>query len=240
MKLDVYFTPGELADGDLADRVVVIIDVLRATSTIVEALANGARAVIPAPGIDEAVRLRRDLGPEDVLLCGERGGRTIEGFDLGNSPASFTAERVSGKLLVMTTTNGTEALLAASPAKQALIASLLNLDAVAAALAEAAGPTTVLCAGRRGRFALEDALCAGMLVDRLRQALDAEPEFDDAAKLAARLGRSAAKSPEKILEQTAAAANLKQIGHADDVSFCAAVDRHSLVPRLVDRQIRVP
>src|SRR5690606_24311561 len=104
--VDVCFTPDELVSGELQGRVAVVVDVLRATSSIVEALANGARSVLPVASIEAAVRLAQNVGRDQVLLCGERRGLPIEGFDLGNSPREFTPERVAGKTLIMTTTNG--------------------------------------------------------------------------------------------------------------------------------------
>ena len=130
MRIDVFFTPREL-NRQLTGRVAAVIDVLRATSTIVEALANGARSVYPAATMDDAVRLAQSLGRKEVLLCGERGSRKIEGFDLGNSPLEFTREAVADKVVVMTTTNGTPALVAGSTADRCVVASFLNLSAAA-------------------------------------------------------------------------------------------------------------
>src|SRR5690606_19366866 len=148
VKIEVAFTPAELAGIDLGDRVVVVLDVLRATSTIVEALANGARAVSPVSTVDEAVRLAEALGREGVLLAGERRSLRIDGFDMGNSPLEFTRERVSGKQIVLTTTNGTVAILASATARRVLIASYLNLGAVAEELVHDGGPASIVCSGR--------------------------------------------------------------------------------------------
>ncbi|MGH7482532.1 MAG: 2-phosphosulfolactate phosphatase, partial [Longimicrobiales bacterium] len=162
MKIHVCLTPAEVAAADVNGAAVAVIDVLRATSTIVEALANGAKAVLPVATPEEATSLLQRLDSEDVLRCGERRGARIEGFDLGNSPQEFTADRVGGKLLAMTTTNGTPALLAAAGARRVVVASFLNLRAVTDALA-GEERVVLLCAGREGSFALEDGLCAGTL-----------------------------------------------------------------------------
>src|SRR5688572_25556818 len=127
MKVDVYFAPTELTDRSLAGTVVAVVDVLRATSTIVEAIANGARAILPAADMDDALRLAQTIGRSEVLMCGERGARKIEGFDLGNSPLEFTSEVVADKLVVMTTTNGTRALIAGQTADRCIVAGFLNL-----------------------------------------------------------------------------------------------------------------
>lgn len=237
MRVDVAFTPAEVAAGELAERVVVVIDVLRATSTIVEALANGARAVSPAPEIDDAVRIAQGLGRERVVLCGERRSLPIEGFDLGNSPGDFTAERVRDKLVVMTTTNGTGAVLAAAGARRVLIGSFLNLGAVAAEVARDGGAATVVCAGRERRFSLDDAVCAGMLVARLAGGAGASSERNDAAIAAEALAAEYGADLGALLERTAAGRQLLEAGLGADLAFCARVDRHAVVPELRDRQI---
>src|SRR5512142_3182270 len=159
MKLEVLFTPAELPTT-LNDRTVVVVDVLRATSTMVEALANGAKNIFAVATTDEAVKIATGIGRDQTLLAGERNCVRIEGFDLGNSPLEMTGESVGGRQVIMTTTNGTSALAAAASARRVLVASLLNVDAVARELAEGDQEITFLCAGREKRFALEDAICA--------------------------------------------------------------------------------
>ena len=244
MRLDVYFTPAELAGVELPDRVVVI-DVLRATSTVVEALTNGARAVFPVASADDAARIAQNIGRDRVLLCGERKGLAIEGFDLGNSPLEFTPERVDDLSLVMTTTNGTRAFLAVAERRggkadaettQILAGAFLNLGAVVERLAAGDGPAAVVCSGREGRFALEDAVCAGALVRRLEEA-GGGLEPNDAASAAADLAARHLKHLPKLLAGTAAGTHLRSIGREEDVSFCATVDRTPVVPRFRDRKI---
>ncbi|MBT8397581.1 MAG: 2-phosphosulfolactate phosphatase [Gemmatimonadetes bacterium] len=134
MTIDVFFSPAVVDETSVEGKTAVVIDVIRATSTLVEALANGAKAIFPTLSTEEAVKLASSLGREDTLLCGERKGLKVEGFDLGNSPAEFTAEVVGGKQLVMTTTNGTRAFAAVEAADRVLAASFLNLSAVVEAL----------------------------------------------------------------------------------------------------------
>lgn len=244
MTLDVYFTPGELVGLDLPD-VVVVVDVLRATSTIVEALANGARAVLPVTSADEAARLAQNVGRDSVLLCGERKGLAIEGFDLGNSPAEFEADRVRDKALVMTTTNGTRAFLAVAerragkadaPTTRILAGSLLNLGALAARLAGESTPIAIVCAGREGRFALEDAVCAGALAERLVEDAPGR-ELNDGARAARQFANRCGDDYQAVLASTAAGRHLASIGRAEDLAFCARVDRTDVVPRFRDRKI---
>ncbi|HLU26453.1 MAG TPA: 2-phosphosulfolactate phosphatase [Longimicrobiales bacterium] len=239
MRLDVYFTPAELGASDLEGRTAVVIDVLRATSTIIEALANGARAVCPAGTTDEAVVLAQKLGREHVLLCGERKSLKIPGFDLGNSPLEFTAEQVAGKTLVMSTTNGTPALLAASGARRVLVAGYLNLSAVARELAEEGEAVSIVCAGRERRFALEDAVCAGHLALALREQLGRGLVLNDAGAVAVAMARGFGRSPLEAMRRTAAARQLVEAGLGADVEFCAAVDRVAIVPEFRQHQITV-
>lgn len=236
MKLDVCFTPAELAGLPLNDRVAVVVDVLRATSTVVEALANDARAVCPVRTPEEASLLAQRIGRDETLLCGERKGLRIDGFDLGNSPAEYGPESVAGKFLALTTTNGTGALLAAAGARRILVASFLNLSAVAALLAQDASPVLIICAGREGRFALDDGACAGALALALRDQVG-RLTMNDAAAAAAALARPYRKSPLPVLKASAAGRALTAQGFADDLAFCAALDTRNIVPELRDQRI---
>jgi 2-phosphosulfolactate phosphatase len=250
VKVDVFFTPGELAGQELPDRVVVV-DVLRATSTIVEALANGARAIVPVATADDAARIAQNIGRDMVLLCGERKSLPIEGFDLGNAPPEFTVERVQGKSLVMTTTNGTRAFLALAdrrggsvdPEQRVILAgAFLNLSAITGRLwtedggAPEAQAVALLCAGREGRFALEDAVCAGAIVRGLADG-GATLELNDAAEAALAVADRHADRLARMLERSAAGRHLEGIGRGEDLAFCAQVDRTDVVPRFRDRKL---
>lgn len=175
-KIEVLFTPadfGALAKRDLANSMCVVFDILRATSTMLTALANGAAAVVPAEDIPEALELhKRNPG---ALLAGERNGVRIRAnltgsvdFDLGNSPREFTSDRVAGRTIVMTTTNGTRALRAASSAKRVIVGGLLNLSAIATDVqAHPHDELLVVCSGTLEQASIEDALAAGALCDLL-------------------------------------------------------------------------
>ncbi|MET0399719.1 MAG: 2-phosphosulfolactate phosphatase [Longimicrobiaceae bacterium] len=236
MRLDVFLTPGEVAAADTADRVVAVIDVLRATSSIVEAIGAGAKAIYPVGSIEEALRLANTLGRDQVLLCGERKCLPIEGFDLGNSPAEFTAERVGGKTLVMSTTNGTTAMALAAGASRVLIAAPLNLSAVVEELARSEGEPVLVCSGRERHFGLEDAVFAGEVASRLMAARPGEWELNDGARAALALSERF-QLDEALLASTVAGRNLAAAGLAEDLAFCAQIDRLAVVPVLQDRQI---
>ncbi len=238
MNLTVCFTPAEVRAGDVDGASAVVIDVVRATSCIVEAMAAGAAAIVPAVSVETAVRLRDRAPDNEVLLCGERQGLRIEGFDLGNSPAEFTCEAVEGKRLAMTTTNGTKALAAAEGAERILPASFLNLGAVADAV-RGDRAVVIVCAGKEGRFAMDDTVCAGHL---LRRILDghAGPAFlDERARAASDLAGIHEVSA-GMLARTAAGRALVDVGLGSDLALCADTDRHKIVPMMRDRIITLP
>jgi 2-phosphosulfolactate phosphatase len=234
MKIAACFTVDEADQADLADATVVVIDVVRATTTIVEALANGVRGIYPTVSTEEAVKLAHSLGREDTLLCGERKGEKVGGFDLGNSPGEFTPEAVGGKRLVMSTTNGTRAFSMTHESARVLACAFTNLSAVVEEVAGVAD-IVVLCAGREGRFSISDALCAGHLISRVLDESDTEYELNDAAIAAKAL--ASRKPSRKFLGETEGGRALIQIGLGDDLEICAEVDRHDLVAVMADQAI---
>lgn len=236
MKIDVLFDSAAPLP-DTSGSTVVVIDVLRATSSIVEALVNGAQGVYPAPSTEEAIKLASSLGRDDTLLCGEARGLMIEGFDLGNSPRDFSAERVAGKRLVMSTTNGTPAFFLAEDAARVLACSFMNLSAVAAEAMEA-DSIVVVCAGMGGLFSLDDAVCAGVLVQRIRTAAEVEVGLNDAAMGAVEMALTFRVNAH-FLASTSAGQQLIEIGFREDLDICAEVDRHSVVPEMYDRVIQL-
>ncbi len=167
MKLDVVFTPLGLPSAEIQGRTLFVIDILRATTTICAALTHGARAVIPVAETDEALRLAQTLDSADVVLAGERQTLPIPGFPLGNSPREMTPEAVRGKTIILTTTNGTRAILATQGAAAVYPMAAANLTAAgqrARDVWERDRDLVILCAGRDGHFALDDAYAAGRLV----------------------------------------------------------------------------
>jgi 2-phosphosulfolactate phosphatase len=238
MKIDVLWTPGELEGVALQQRTAVVIDVLRAGTTVTAAIAAGARAVVPAESTEEALRIAHSIGRGEVLLCGERQGARIEGFDLGNSPADFTPEVVRDRILVMTTTNGTEALMEVNGARTTFVGALVNLTAVARAVQASGGDPLVICAGRQGMVGADDALCAGLFVEEWLAAGDgSDAELNDGAIAALALAREHGESVDRFFGRTAAGRALVQIGHGDDVEFCARRDTIPEVPVYRERQI---
>ena len=239
MRLDVYLTAGELAGTDSTGRVVAMIDVLRASTTIVTALANGARAVVPFADADELMTRARQFEHGDVCLAGERKMLPIEGFDLGNSPAQFTASAVDGMTVLLTTTNGTRALVSAQSATDVIVASYVNLSAVTAMLRAAlrGGTDVVLaCAGQDGHYALEDAACAGRYVRMVTKRLSGVA-MNDAAHSCALLARNYGDDVGSVFLDSAHGRALADAGFHEDLALCAAVDAYPIVPVFTERQI---
>jgi len=199
----------------------VVVDVLRATTVLTVARRHGARAVLPAGTPEEALALR-SLRP-GALLCGERDGRRIAGFDLGNSPFEYGFETVGGRTLVFASTNGSQALLAAARARRRVLGAFVNAGAVLAAIAPDEA-VTVVCSGKLGRFALEDAALAGWLVERLA-ARGARVEGPAAAFVRRAAPRDAA-GVRALVQGSAHGRYLRSLGaeYARDVEFCAGLD----------------
>ena len=238
MKIDVYFTPLGLNAGDLSGRGVVVVDVLRATTSIVTALANGAKAVVPAATSEEAVRLTANLEKNGYVLAGERKSLKIEGFALGNSPREMTAEAVGGKTIYMSTTNGTPALVAVQGGEPVLVAAAVNFSAVAErarGLFEERGDLVIVCAGREKQFALEDGYVAGRLVKAVRKGRR-KIALNDAATVVLDLP-SRFPNWAAALGASEAARELRAADLGEDVTFSAKADRFTVVPSIVDRRI---
>lgn len=239
MRLDVLLGESLPTPADVAGRVVVVIDVLRASTTMVEALANGARAVVPFAEVDDVVTAAKRYGRNEVCLAGERRSRVIPGFDAGNSPREMTAERVAGRTLLMTTTNGTAALLATHGAWRTYVGAFVNLSVTADRVVDAmrAGRDAMLvCAGQDRRFALEDAACAGVLVARIAKGVRGAA-LGDAARMVRRMARRYSTDVQALATDAAHARTLAEAGFADDVAFCLAHDRTSVLATYADRQV---
>lgn len=240
MKIDVYFTPLGLNAGDLNGRAVVVIDVLRATSTIVSALAAGVKAIVPAASSEEVVRLTSNLEKNGIVLAGERRLVKIEGFNLGNSPREMTKETVGGKTVFLATTNGTPALLAAQGGDPVLVAAALNFSAVAErahTLFMERGDIVLICAGREKQFALEDAYTAGRLIKAVKKGVPPKKLIlNDAAQVSFDLAAQQGGWLD-ALGASAAARQLGEAGMGDDVKFCASPDKMAIVPVYADRRI---
>jgi 2-phosphosulfolactate phosphatase len=235
-RLDVFFLPMLVQSEALRGRSVVVIDVLRASSTIVTALHNGAAQVIPCGEIQDAEAMRFVLNDSGLLLGGERKGLKIEGFDLGNSPLEYSPNAVRGKTIVLATTNGTPAMNVCREAKAVWIGSFVNASAVLQRLT-AQTQITLLCAGTNGEITGEDVLFAGCLIERLRQS-DGDLRLNDQASMAQLAWRQTTQAIASgtrladILADMHGGRNLVRAGLRSDIDYCATLDLIDTVPQL--------
>jgi len=238
MRLHVALTPAEFPGLALEDRAAIVVDVLRATTTLVAACAAGCTRVVPVADSDAAVAAAAQYPRAEVLLAGERGGAMIPGFDLGNSPIEYVPERVAGRTLVFTTTNGTEAMLHARRAPVAATAALVNVAGAARWALEQGRDLTVLCAGERRAFSLEDAVCAGLVVGRVL-AEAGSAELTDAALATVRLGEHYAERLDRLAVESEWGRKLARQGRLADLDACLQLGTSPVVP-VFDDGVIVP
>ena len=240
MIISVIPTAQQAQDIDFGGKVAVVIDVLRATSVITTALENGAREVVPVKTIEEAQSLYAQLEPTMTLRGGERHALKIESFDFGNSPLEYTKERVGGKTVILTTTNGTNAINNVKGADEVVLACFRNAEAVAHHIVETSqcGVSTnvvIVCAGTEGRFSLDDGLCAGLLIDLLQQKV--EVELDDLGILVSHYYN---ENKSNLLAALSGCFHLKRLvslGFEGDVRFCLETNCASAVPVFADGRL---
>ena len=238
--LNVFDLPQNIDPLALAGSVVVVIDLLRASTTICQALASGAREVVPFLEVDETLAAAAKCERSDIVLGGERSGGKIKGFDLGNSPAEYTRETVGGRRVLITTTNGTRALHHARFGRRVVVGAFVNLTAVARSVKDEP-QVDIVCAGTGGEATREDILAAGGLVHRLNQlrpnsfkwnpaAERAHHEWEKVIAAATAQGRSIADQVAIELRNTTGGRNLLGIGLEQDLVDCAQIDRLTVVP----------
>jgi 2-phosphosulfolactate phosphatase len=242
-ELFVHNLPAHVEPAELAGSTVIVIDMLRASSTICHALAAGAKCVVPLLEIDETRQLAEQLGREFVVLGGERSGHIIEGFDLGNSPSEYTPQRVRGKMMLFTTTNGTRALAHAREAAHVLVGAVVNRAAIAQAVHHTRR-VDLLCAGTDGAVTGEDILAAGAIIERLQRdsgpqllrlneaAEFAHHEWQELLEHADDANRSIIDELAIALRDTTGGKNLLEAGHQADLIACAQLDSLAVVPEL--------
>ena len=232
MEIDLVLTHIPITDEKLKNRMVVIIDVLRASTTICEALMHGAKEIIPVLNVADAMSLAGNLSRDNLLLCGEREGNVIEGFNLGNSPLEYTADVVAGKSLIFTSTNGSVALVKASSAKSAIITGFINISASVDKLMESGENVLIICSGNNQQFAMEDTVCGGMLVHLLKQECKDEVILNDGAEAAEILFEKSRNKYYEMLKNCKHGKYLISLNYGEDLAVCASVDSVSVIPVL--------
>ncbi len=225
--LHVCLSPALIPQYSVEDYVVVIVDIFRATSSICYGIENGAEAIIPVAEVEECIAYRAK-NPE-YLLAAERNGEVVEGFDFGNSPFSYTKEKVAGKTVVLTTTNGTQALHLSRRAKRIVIGSFLNLTALSLWLKTQNDNVLLVCAGWKNNFNLEDTIFAGAVIEQLK---GNNFKLDDPAIAANDLYLLAKGDLPAYLAKTSHSERLKKLGIEKDIAFCLNVDITTSIPVL--------
>ncbi|WP_419801929.1 2-phosphosulfolactate phosphatase [Mucilaginibacter sp.] len=227
LKIETCLTPALLPLYNIENSIAVIIDIFRATSSICYGIENGAEAIIPVAQVEECAAYR-EKGSE-YLLAAERNGEVVVGFDFGNSPFSYTKEKVAGKTVVLTTTNGTHALHLSRQAKKVVIGSFLNLTSLCNWLKFQEENILLVCAGWKNNFNLEDTLFAGAVINQLKAS---NYQLDDPGIAANDLFQLGKNDLNLYLQKTAHSERLKKLGIEEDIRFCLQVNLTTAIPVL--------
>lgn len=236
MDAEVFLTYSNISEGDVQGRTVVVIDVLRACSTIVTALDRDARAVMPVPDMAQAGKIASNLDPDVYRLGGERDGTKIEGYHLGNSPQEYTRDVVEGRDIILNTSNGTQAFEQAKEADTLVAACFLNAGRVVDFIRRTAESVTIVCAGRQNRLALEDTLCAGLLLDRLWDGNEPYP-VTDSAHTAYTLYHTDRDDLENALRGANHAERLAHQNREADLDYCFQIDALPVLPYYTENRL---
>jgi 2-phosphosulfolactate phosphatase len=230
--IDVCLSPELMHLYSVEDKSVVVVDILRATSSMVTAFAHGINAIYPVANLDDC----RAMKSKGYLIAGERDGEKVSDFDLGNSPFEYMAENLKGQQIAFTTTNGTQAIAKSIDAKEILIGAFLNLSAVAEHLIRSNRDILIVCAGWKGKVNLEDSVFAGALVEKLKNNFTLACD----APLAAQHLYNAAKTDMvEFLSESSHVKRLNKLNIHEDMEFCLTVDKYSIVPALNKGVLRV-
>jgi len=239
MEIDIELFPSPPDSGTLLDRTVVVIDVLRATSVMVQAISQGALEILPSVSVEEAFQMAKVFPRGSILLGGERESKKVPGFDLGNSPKEYVAERVRGKKLILATTNGTKAFHLVSPGKEILVGSFFNIGAVAKRCLESDRDLLIFPSGDEGDFSLEDTICGGMLIELIKRKGKKSISLTDASYSAQILYQ---RFKDNLLEAFHLSHHGKELinrGFEDDLVYCAQIDITNIVPEFKAGVIRI-
>ncbi len=240
MQIDIQFLPFSPDPSTLSRRTIVVIDILRATSVIIQALSQGAMEVIPVSTVEEVFQMAKNFPQDTTLLGGERGSKKIEGFDLGNSPREYVREKVEGKRLILTTTNGTKAFHSVSSGREVAAGSFFNIGATAKWCLDLNRDILLFPSGDGGRFSLEDTICGGMLIDQVTKTVKKSTALTDAAQSAHILYQRFEDNLVEAFHVSCHGKDLVAKGFEDDLAYCAQIDITDIVPTFRDGVIWSP
>lgn len=238
MKLNVLFSPIVSDELYFTGKTSVVIDVLRASSTIVTALKNGAKEIVPVATVEFAVKVSGGMFGGQTLLGGERNTKKIEGFALGNSPLEYEEKIVNGKSIVFYTTNGTKALAKAKFSEHLFVCSFLNLNAIAKHLVSLQNNVEIICAGRNNFFSLEDTVCAGKLVAEIIS-MNPEIELNDSVYAALALNEKYGQDLLRMFKQSEHGKLLIDNGFEEDLNYCAQLNVFDIIPRYTNGVLKL-
>lgn len=239
MKVSVYATHNSVQEKEIKGKVVIVVDVLRATSSILTALSNDCKEIIPMVEIEEAMNIANNYERDTFLLGGERNTQKIEGFHLSNSPSEYSREVVEGRTIMITTTNGTRAIRKAVDAKLILMAAFMNVEAITDYILTLDEDEDIIfiCAGTDGKFTLEDILAAGAVLERL-EAKGAHIQLDDLALVSKCMYEQHKDNLHGVLKSTYHYSRLVEAGLKADIDDCLKMDTAPIVPVCKDGVIR--
>lgn len=235
MKVDIIISADDIAESKIQNKIVVVIDMFRATSVIVTALNNGCKEVIPYLTIEETLEHAKKLNREDYILGGERRAVKIDGFDLSNSPLEYTEELVKNKIVLMTTTNGTRTLTKSTSAKRILIAAMINSKAVAQKLLEINEDVVIVNAGTNGNFSMDDYICSGYIINEMLSQ-DKKLELTDIANTSNMIYEANLDILSYVKHATHYSV-MKFLKLDDDIEYCTKKSIIEIVPEYKDKKI---
>lgn len=232
MNADVVLSPLLLKEYDFKGKIVVVIDVLRATSTICTALASGARSVVPVLSLEEALSYKA----KGYLAGAERDGEKVSGFDFGNSPLEYASDVVNGKDIVLTTTNGTRCIRMSEDADEVLVGSFLNLGVLCEHLKKSQKPVVLFCAGWKGKVNMEDSLYAGAVLDQIEAS---HASVNDSGEMMVSLYRCVKNELRSYLDHASHARRFRRLGIESDIDYCLRIDAMPVIPVLEGNKLVV-
>lgn len=237
MNIELYLTAVPFNDANLEDKTVIVVDVLRSSTSVCAALMAGAKGVIPTEGPGEAGEMRSKLGGDITVLAGERNGVRIDNFELGNSPSEFTESTVGGKFVIMTTTNGIGMFKKTGKADLVLSGGLVNASKIVEKVAQTEKNVVIACSGSQGNFSIEDTLCGGLLIDLLDSKFKKVEKMNDAATIALQLYQNNVSNLRETIEKGEHAQYLVSLGFKNDVSLATLIDSMPVRPILKDGRL---